>query len=71
MGRVKAHYHEYLTMLDQTQPEPLHIPSYPEQAMTEQELEAYLDHLYAEYQAKEDAYKFEDNYEPFETKPRD
>ena len=37
--------------------------------MTEQELEAYLDSLYAEYVAKEEAYKFEDNYAPFETKP--
>lgn len=68
MGRVKSHYHNQitnLTKLDQRQ-----IPQYPEDKMTEEQLEAYLDALYAEYLSREEAYKFEDNYEPFETKPR-
>lgn len=66
MGRVKSHYHNQIAN-QATQ----HIPIYPEEPMTEAEQEAYFDHLYEEYKAKEEAYKFEDNYEPFETaKPR-
>jgi hypothetical protein len=37
-----------------------------EQQMTEAELEDYLDHLYAEYLMKQDAYRYEDNHNPFE-----
>lgn len=42
------------------------IPKY--EPMTEAEMEDYLDALYAEWLAKQEAYAFEDNYEPFETK---
>lgn len=64
MGRVKSHYHDQIAN-QATQ----HIPIYPEEAMTEEQLEAYLDQLYAEYLSREEAYRFEDNFEPFETKP--
>lgn len=36
--------------------------------MTEAEIEDYLDALYAEWVAKHEAYEFENNYEPFETR---
>jgi len=41
------------------------IPKY--EPMTEAEMEDYLDALYAEWLSKQEAYAFEDNYEPFET----
>ena len=66
MGRVKSHYHDQIAN-QATQ----HIPIYPEEAMTEEQLEAFLDALYAEYLSREEAYKFEDNYEPFETTPKE
>lgn len=44
-------------------------PSTPKyEPMTEAEIEDYLDALYAEWVAKHEAYAFEDNYEPFETR---
>ncbi len=37
--------------------------------LTELEQDAYFDQLYAEWLQSQQAYAFEDNYEPFETKP--
>jgi hypothetical protein len=70
MGRVKSHYHDQIANLTKLDQQQLHIPIYPEEAMTEAEQEALFDFLYAEYLSREEAYKFEDNYEPFETKPK-
>jgi hypothetical protein len=36
-----------------------------EQQMTEAELEDYLDHLYQEWLMKQEAYRYEDNYNWF------
>lgn len=36
--------------------------------LTELEQDAYFDQLYAEWLQSQQAYAFEDNYEPFETK---
>ena len=60
MGRLKSFYHEEL-MLQQEQ-HPL------DQQMTEAEIEDYLDRLYEEWVSKQEAYYYEDNYKPFETK---
>jgi hypothetical protein len=39
-----------------------HLMHMEEQQMTEAELEEYLDHLYAEYLMKQEAYYYEDNH---------
>lgn len=58
MGRLKSYYHDEL-MLQQAD-----IPL--DQQMTEAEIEDYLDKLYEEWVAKQEAYYYEDNYKPFE-----
>lgn len=58
MGRLKSYYHDEL-MLQQAD-----IPL--DQQMTEAEIEDYLDRLYEEWVAKQEAYYYEDNYKPFE-----
>lgn len=58
MGRLKSFYHDEL-MLQQAD-----IPL--DQQMTEAEIEDYLDRLYEEWVAKQEAYYYEDNYKPFE-----
>lgn len=58
MGRLKSYYHDEL-MLQQAD-----IPL--DQQMTEAEIEDYLDRLYEEWVAKQQAYYYEDNYKPFE-----
>ena len=62
MSQVKRYYHDEL-MLQQAD-----IPL--DQQMTEAEIEDYLDRLYEEWVAKQEAYYYEDNYKPFETKPK-
>lgn len=58
MSQVKRYYHDEL-MLQQAD-----IPL--DQQMTEAEIEDYLDRLYEEWVAKQEAYYYEDNYKPFE-----
>ena len=58
MSQVKRYYHDEL-MLQQAD-----IPL--DQQMTEAEIEDYLDRLYEEWVAKQQAYYYEDNYKPFE-----
>lgn len=58
MGKLKSFYHDEL-MLQQAD-----IPL--DQQMTEAEIEDYLDRLYEEWVAKQEAYYYEDNYKPFE-----
>ena len=58
MGRLKSYYHDEL-MLQQAD-----IPL--DQQMSEEEIEDYLDKLYEEWVAKQEAYYYEDNYKPFE-----
>jgi hypothetical protein len=60
MGRVKAHYHDHLTLLGQQQPHEV-----PTEQMTEAELETYLDLLYEDFIISQEAYRYEDNYKPF------
>jgi SOS response regulatory protein OraA/RecX len=40
-----------------------------EQQMSEAEIEDYLDRLYDEWITTQEAYRYEDNYKPFETRP--
>lgn len=47
-----------------------HLMHMEEQRMTEAELEDYLDHLYQEWLAQHEAYRYEDNYKPFEVKAK-
>ena len=61
MGRIKAYYHDELTKLDQ-EPEQ---GDYPEETMTEAELEQYLDKLHEEWLMRHQAYAYEDNYNWF------
>jgi len=49
-----------------TQIKTTQVPAY--EPMTDEEMEDYLDALYADWVSKQEAYLFEDNYEPFETK---
>lgn len=58
MSQIKRYYHDEL-MLQQAD-----IPL--DQQMTEAEIEDYLDRLYEEWVAKQEAYYYEDNYKPFE-----
>lgn len=47
-----------------------HLMHMEEQRMTEAELEDYLDHLYQEWLAQHEAYRYEDNYKPFEVRAK-
>jgi hypothetical protein len=58
MGAIKRYYHDEL-MLQQEQ-HPL------DQQMSEAEIEDYLDRLYDEWITTQEAYRYEDNYKPFE-----
>ncbi len=60
MGRIKAYYHDELTKLA---PEP-EQGDYPDEPMTEAQLEEMLDYLYEEYMMKHEAYAYEDNPNP-------
>ena len=61
MSQVKRYYHDEL-MLQQTD-----VPlDQQDHQMSEAEIEDYLDALYADYLAKQEAYYYEDNYKPFE-----
>lgn len=62
MGRLKSFYHDELMLQQADMP--------LDQQMTEAEIEDYLDKLYEEWVAKQQAYYYEDNYRPFETKPK-
>lgn len=58
MGRLKSFYHDELMLQQADMP--------LDQQMTEAEIEDYLDKLYEEWVAKQQAYYYEDNYKPFE-----
>jgi len=58
MGAIKRYYHDEI-MLQQEQ-HPL------DQQMSEAEIEDYLDRLYDEWITTQEAYRYEDNYKPFE-----
>jgi hypothetical protein len=42
-----------------------------EQAMTDAEMEDYLDHLYQEWLMQHEAYSYEDNYKPTEIRAKE
>ena len=58
MSQVKRYYHDELMLQQADMP--------LDQQMTEAEIEDYLDRLYEEWVAKQEAYYYEDNYKPFE-----
>jgi len=61
MGAIKRYYHDEL-MLQQTD-----LPlDQQDHQMSEAEIEDYLDALYEDYIARQEAYRYEDNYKPFE-----
>lgn len=61
MGRVKTYYHDQLNTKQ---------PERPEQHMSDEELESYLELLHEEWLARQEAYRYEDNYKPFEVKAK-
>jgi hypothetical protein len=44
-------------------------PPTPWEHLTDAEYECYIDALWTEWTLQNEAYRFEDNYEPFETRP--
>lgn len=46
-----------------------HLMQLQEQQMNDAEIETYLELLHEEWLAKHEAYRYEDNYKPFEVKP--
>lgn len=68
MSAIKRYYHDEL-MLQQANVPLDQQDHHQHQQMSEAEIEDYLDALYADYLAKQEAYYYEDNYKPFETRP--